>query len=115
MPRAHRHCNPQPRRAHYSSVSPEGILSSKADIQHQHQPTSTTIDWVKIGSIPRTHSTRKSLQGGRVMAESKWKIGGEYMESCNCDYLCPCIISNPQAPVTYDQCTSLMVYRIDRG
>jgi len=49
------------------------------------------------------------------MAESKWKIGGEYMESCNCDYLCPCIFTNPQAPVTYDQCTSLQVYRIDRG
>jgi hypothetical protein len=49
------------------------------------------------------------------MAESKWKISGEYMESCNCDYLCPCIITSPQAPVTYDQCTSLMVYWIDRG
>jgi len=49
------------------------------------------------------------------MADSKWAIGGEYMESCNCDYLCPCIFTNPQAPVTYDQCTSLQVYRIDRG
>ena len=49
------------------------------------------------------------------MKHSKWKIGGEYMESCNCDYLCPCIYTNPQAPVTYDQCTSLQVYRIDSG
>ncbi|HTT37511.1 MAG TPA: DUF1326 domain-containing protein [Burkholderiales bacterium] len=49
------------------------------------------------------------------MAQTKWKLGGEYMESCNCDYLCPCIFTNPQAPVTYDQCTSLQVYRIDRG
>lgn len=48
------------------------------------------------------------------MADIKWKIGGQYMESCNCDYLCPCIFTNPQAPVTYDQCTSLQVYRIDR-
>jgi hypothetical protein len=46
---------------------------------------------------------------------AKWKIGGEYMESCNCDYLCPCIYTNPQAPVTHDQCTSLQVYRIDDG
>src|SRR5512146_2602322 len=37
------------------------------------------------------------------------------MESCNCDYLCPCIYTNPQAPVTHDQCTSLQVYRIERG
>ena len=37
------------------------------------------------------------------------------MESCNCDYLCPCIYTNPQGEVTYDQCTALMVYRIDDG
>ena len=23
------------------------------------------------------------------MAETKWSLCGEYMESCNCDYLCP--------------------------
>ncbi|HVC11095.1 MAG TPA: DUF1326 domain-containing protein [Burkholderiales bacterium] len=49
------------------------------------------------------------------MAQSRWKISGEYMESCNCDYLCPCIFTNPQAPATHDQCTSLQVYRIERG
>ena len=49
------------------------------------------------------------------MAAPRWKIAGEYMESCNCDYLCPCIFTNPQAPVTYDHCTALMVFRIDRG
>ena len=49
------------------------------------------------------------------MAQTKWQIGGEYIESCNCDYLCPCIFTNPQAPATHDQCTSLQVYRIDRG
>jgi hypothetical protein len=49
------------------------------------------------------------------MADTRWKMAGEYMESCNCDFLCPCIFTNPQAPVTYDQCTSLQVYRIDRG
>jgi hypothetical protein len=46
---------------------------------------------------------------------AKWNIAGEYMESCNCDYLCPCIYTNPQAPVTHDQCTSLQVYRVERG
>ena len=28
------------------------------------------------------------------MAEQKWVMRGEYMESCNCDYLCPCIYTN---------------------
>jgi hypothetical protein len=46
---------------------------------------------------------------------ANWKISGEYMESCNCDYLCPCIYTNPQEGATHDQCTALMVYRINEG
>lgn len=49
------------------------------------------------------------------MPDQNWMMRGEYMESCNCDYLCPCIYTNPQAPVTYDQCTAVMVFRIDEG
>jgi hypothetical protein len=49
------------------------------------------------------------------MAEQKWAMRGEYMESCNCDYLCPCIYTNPQAPVTYDHCIAGLVFRIDEG
>src|SRR5918997_445967 len=37
------------------------------------------------------------------------------MESCNCDYLCPCVYTNPQAPATHDNCYALLVYRIDEG
>jgi hypothetical protein len=49
------------------------------------------------------------------MAQKTWELSGEYMESCNCDYLCPCIFTNPQGQATHDDCTALMVYRIDRG
>lgn len=49
------------------------------------------------------------------MAQQQWTMSGEYMESCNCDYLCPCIYTNPQAPVTYDHCTAALVFRIDAG
>ena len=49
------------------------------------------------------------------MAEQKWVMRGEYMESCNCDYLCPCVYTNPQGPVTYDHCTAALVFRIDAG
>ena len=49
------------------------------------------------------------------MAEPRWTIRGEYMESCNCDYLCPCVYTNPQEAVTYDHCTAVMAYRIDDG
>ena len=49
------------------------------------------------------------------MAEQQWTMRGEYMESCNCDYLCPCVYTNPQGPVTYDHCTAVLVFRIDNG
>jgi hypothetical protein len=49
------------------------------------------------------------------MAEKIWELSGQYMESCNCDYLCPCIYTNPQAAATHEHCYALMVYRIDRG
>ena len=38
------------------------------------------------------------------MTESNWEIAGQYMESCNCDYLCPCIYTNPQGPATHEHC-----------
>src|SRR5262245_32996363 len=50
-----------------------------------------------------------------MAAAARWAISGEYMESCNCDYLCPCVYTNPKGPVTYDHCTALMIYRIDDG
>jgi hypothetical protein len=49
------------------------------------------------------------------LTASSWEISGEYMESCNCDYLCPCIYTNPQGPGTHDHCYAMMVYRIEKG
>ncbi len=49
------------------------------------------------------------------MADKIWELAGQYMESCNCDYLCPCIFTNPQGEATHEHCYALMVYRIDRG
>jgi hypothetical protein len=40
---------------------------------------------------------------------------GEYMESCNCDYLCPCIYTNPQGAATHDHCIAVMAFRVDEG
>jgi len=49
------------------------------------------------------------------MAETSWKISGEYTETCNCDYLCPCIFTNPQGAATHEHCVAAMVFRIDTG
>lgn len=44
-----------------------------------------------------------------------WEIRGEYMESCNCDYLCPCIYTEPQEAATNDNCYAMMLYHIEKG
>ena len=49
------------------------------------------------------------------MSEPEWSLRGEYMESCDCDFLCPCIYTNPQGPATNEHCTAVMVFRIDDG
>ena len=49
------------------------------------------------------------------MPKQNWTMRGQYMESCNCDYLCPCIYTNPQGPATHDHCYAAMVFRIDEG
>ena len=49
------------------------------------------------------------------MPEPKWSLRGEYMESCNCDYLCPCIYTNLEGAATHDHCTAVTVFGIDEG
>ena len=49
------------------------------------------------------------------MSGTTWQLSGQYMESCNCDYLCPCIYTNPQGEVTFDHCTAALIFRVDKG
>ena len=44
-----------------------------------------------------------------------WQISGEYMETCNCAFLCPCITSNLTAPPTEGDCKAAIAMRIDKG
>lgn len=44
-----------------------------------------------------------------------WKIEGDYMETCNCDFLCPCITSNLAATPTEGDCKFALALRINRG
>ena len=49
------------------------------------------------------------------MAAAPWRLTGQYFETCSCDYLCPCIYTNPQGEVTHDHCTAALIFRIDQG
>ena len=46
---------------------------------------------------------------------SSWQISGEYMETCNCALLCPCITSNLTAWPTEGDCKAAVAMRIDKG
>jgi hypothetical protein len=46
---------------------------------------------------------------------SSWNITGQYMETCNCALLCPCITSNLTAAPTEGNCKAAVAMRIDSG
>jgi len=48
-------------------------------------------------------------------AKQPWKIQGEYFESCNCEVLCPCLLSGSQARPTEGHCDVVLAFRIDKG
>src|SRR5215218_1467021 len=49
------------------------------------------------------------------MAGDGWTIEGQYFETCNCEYLCPCISSNMAAKPDEGDCAVALAFRIDRG
>ena len=46
---------------------------------------------------------------------SSWNITGQYMETCNCALLCPCITSNLTAVPSEGDCKAAVAMRIDSG
>lgn len=45
------------------------------------------------------------------MAE-KWKLEGEYFESCNCDTICACLVQNPPP---HGRCDAALAFHINDG
>lgn len=45
----------------------------------------------------------------------KWKLEGEYFESCNCEVLCPCLLTNAQAVPTDTHCDAIVAFEIASG
>ncbi|SVE22098.1 uncharacterized protein METZ01_LOCUS474952 [marine metagenome] len=42
-----------------------------------------------------------------MATETKWHIQGEYLESCNCEVLCPCSV--PGSPLISDHYTVVSI------
>ncbi len=49
------------------------------------------------------------------MANESWRIEGEYFESCNCELLCPCLLSHAQAPPTEGHCDVVLGFHVRHG
>ena len=49
------------------------------------------------------------------MNKISWQIRGDYFETCNCDFLCPCVPSNLADAPTNGYCDVAMVFHIDQG
>jgi hypothetical protein len=45
----------------------------------------------------------------------QWRIEGQYMETCNCTFICPCIGSNLTARPSEGDCKAAIAMRIDKG
>jgi hypothetical protein len=46
---------------------------------------------------------------------ANWQIEGQYMETCNCAFICPCIGSNLTAQPTEGDCKAAVAMKIDKG
>ena len=49
------------------------------------------------------------------MAGTDWKVSGQYFETCSCDYVCPCIVTNMAARPTKGSCTVALTFHIEQG
>jgi hypothetical protein len=49
------------------------------------------------------------------MSNDNWRIDGEYFESCNCELLCPCLLSHAQARPTEGHCDVVLGIHIKQG
>ncbi len=47
--------------------------------------------------------------------KENWRIEGEYFESCNCEMLCPCLLSASQARPTEGHCDVVLAFHVNRG
>ena len=53
-----------------------------------------------------------------MTTQPKWELSGDYFENCNCNVVCPCLVS-PGAPLTARPsegvCDVALVFHIDKG
>ncbi len=49
------------------------------------------------------------------MATQQWKVGGQYYETCSCDFICPCLPGQLAVAPSKGTCTFAMAFQIENG
>jgi len=49
------------------------------------------------------------------MATTAWNVTGQYYETCNCDFVCPCVPGQLAVRPTHGDCQFAMAFQIERG
>jgi len=49
------------------------------------------------------------------MATPTWSVAGQYYETCSCDFVCPCILTQLKGKPSKGSCTFAMSFKIERG
>jgi hypothetical protein len=49
------------------------------------------------------------------MATPAWNVSGQYYETCNCDFVCPCVPGQLAVRPTKGDCQFAMAFQIERG
>ncbi|MCH2512797.1 MAG: DUF1326 domain-containing protein [Dehalococcoidia bacterium] len=49
------------------------------------------------------------------MTTNRWRLKGQYFESCNCEILCPCIVQTGSVKPTYGHCDVGLAFHIEEG
>lgn len=49
------------------------------------------------------------------MATPAWNISGQYVETCSCDFVCPCILGQMAVRPSKGSCTFAMAMQVERG
>jgi hypothetical protein len=49
------------------------------------------------------------------MGEIDWALSGDYLETCSCDYVCPCVASNLRDEPTHGWCKAALLFHVKKG
>lgn len=49
------------------------------------------------------------------MTTPAWKLGGQYYETCSCDFVCPCVLSQMAGKPSKGSCGFAMAFQIEHG